>query len=228
MKQKKQMSEMQMLEAKLSAAKIRVGVLESDPLRLAGYRALLECHEDLELIAVSVAELSVALAFDVVLLGRRPNQNISQSMQYLKTIQPHLRVIVTAAGGTDQTVLEALSSGAKGYIDESTPAEDFAKAIRIVHQGLIWGSRRILALYIERFGKVHEQNLVRGRNFTSREAQVLKMLVEGCSNKEIASPLGIQERTVKAHVAKLLRKVGVQNRIMLSVHAVNHSLVPHA
>jgi DNA-binding NarL/FixJ family response regulator len=69
---------------------------------------------------------------------------------------------------------------------------------------------------------------VKGRNFTSREAQVLKMLVEGCSNKEIASPLGIRERTVKAHVAKLLRKVGVQNRIMLSVHAVNHSLVPLA
>ncbi len=63
-------------------------------------------------------------------------------------------------------------------------------------------------------------------NFTIRENQVLKMLVSGCSNKEIASPLGIQERTVKADVAKLLRKVGVQNRIMLSVHAINHSLVP--
>ena len=218
MKQKKQMSEV----------KIRVAVVESDPLRLAGYRALLECHDDLELVAVSIAELAVASPFDVVLLGKRPNQGISQSMQYLKTIQPHLRVIVTAAGGTDETVLEALSAGAKGYVDESTPAEDFAKAIRIVNQGLIWGSRRVLAIYIERFGKAQERNLVKGRNFTSREAQVLKMLVEGCSNKEIASPLGIRERTVKAHVAKLLRKVGVQNRIMLSVHAVNHSLVPLA
>ena len=51
------------------------------------------------------------------------------------------------------------------------------------------------------------------------------MLVAGRSNKEIGSPLGIQERTVKAHVAKLLRKVGVQNRIALSVHALTHSLV---
>jgi DNA-binding NarL/FixJ family response regulator len=51
------------------------------------------------------------------------------------------------------------------------------------------------------------------------------MLVAGCSNKEIAAPLGIEERTVKAHVAKLLRKVGVSNRVMLSVHAITHALV---
>jgi DNA-binding NarL/FixJ family response regulator len=61
--------------------------------------------------------------------------------------------------------------------------------------------------------------------FTSREKEVLGMLVAGCSNKEIAAPLGIAERTVKAHVAKLFRKTGVSNRIMLSVHAITHSLV---
>jgi DNA-binding NarL/FixJ family response regulator len=64
------------------------------------------------------------------------------------------------------------------------------------------------------------------RPFTNREKEVLTMLVAGCSNKEIAAPLGIEERTVKAHVAKLMRKVGVPNRVMLSVHAVTHLLVP--
>ena len=63
---------------------------------------------------------------------------------------------------------------------------------------------------------------------TDRETQVLKMLVEGRSNKEIGTPLGIGERTVKAHVAKLMRKVGVENRVALTVHAITHSLVsPH-
>jgi DNA-binding NarL/FixJ family response regulator len=55
--------------------------------------------------------------------------------------------------------------------------------------------------------------------------QVLGMLVEGRSNKEIGLPLGIEERTVKAHVAKLMRKVGARNRIALSVEAIRHSLV---
>jgi len=64
-----------------------------------------------------------------------------------------------------------------------------------------------------------------GANVTEREKQVLKMLVAGLSNKEIGRPLGIVERTVKAHIAKMMRKVGVHNRIELSVHAVTHSLV---
>jgi DNA-binding NarL/FixJ family response regulator len=60
---------------------------------------------------------------------------------------------------------------------------------------------------------------------SEREREVLKLLVSGCSNREIAMELGIIERTVKAHVAQLLRKVGVTNRIALSVHAVTHSLL---
>jgi len=61
--------------------------------------------------------------------------------------------------------------------------------------------------------------------FTDREKEVLELLVAGRSNKEIGAVLGIEERTVKAHVAKLMRKVGVQNRIALSVHAITHNLV---
>jgi len=60
---------------------------------------------------------------------------------------------------------------------------------------------------------------------TDREKQVLNMLVTGLSNKEIGAPLGIVERTVKAHIAKMMRKIGVHNRIELSVHAVANSLV---
>jgi DNA-binding NarL/FixJ family response regulator len=61
--------------------------------------------------------------------------------------------------------------------------------------------------------------------FTDREKEVLELLVAGHANKEIGAVLGIEERTVKAHVAKLLRKVGVDNRVTLSVHAITHSLV---
>ena len=74
--------------------------------------------------------------------------------------------------------------------------------------------------------RIPRPNLPAGRiTFTDREKEVLEMLVAGRSNKEIGSALGIEERTVKAHVAKLMRKVGVQNRIALSVHAITHSLV---
>jgi DNA-binding NarL/FixJ family response regulator len=61
--------------------------------------------------------------------------------------------------------------------------------------------------------------------FTDRDKEVLELVVASRSNKEIGSVLGITERTVKAHVAKLLHKVGVQNRIALSIHAITHCLV---
>jgi len=204
---------------------IQVAVVESDPLRFAGFRALLGSEDDLQLAAVSLSEIGVASDIDVVLLGKRPNQTLSQAMQHVTAVRPDLRVIVTAAESNDEIVLEALAVGAKGYVDEGAPAADFARAIHVVNQGLVWASRRVLGIYIDRCGSARTTSLG-SRHFTSREAQVLKMLVGGRSNKEIATPLGIRERTVKAHVAKLLRKVGVQNRIMLSVHAISHSLVP--
>jgi DNA-binding NarL/FixJ family response regulator len=81
-------------------------------------------------------------------------------------------------------------------------------------------------MFIERVSSAPGQFFPAGRvTLTHREKEVLEMLVAGRSNKEIGSPLGIGERTVKAHVAKLLRKVGVQNRIALSVHALTHFLV---
>jgi DNA-binding NarL/FixJ family response regulator len=209
-----------------SEQSIHVVVVESDPLRFAGFRALLGSEDNLELNAVSLSEFGTAPDMDVVLLAKCPNQNLSGIMQQLNLIRPGLRVLVTGQDSHDETVLQVLASGAKGYVDEGAPAADFAQAIQVVHRGLIWAPRRVLAIYIERYGSTGSRVSCGHKSFTSRERQVLKMLVEGRSNKEIAAPLGIRERTVKAHVAKLLRKVGVQNRIMLSVHAINHSLVP--
>src|SRR5882762_6909628 len=92
--------------------------------------------------------------------------------------------------------------------------------------GPVWAPRRVLSLFIERVTTGPGRVFPAGRvAFTDREKEVLEMLVVGRSNKEIGSVLGIEERTVKAHVAKLMRKVGVQNRIALSVHAITHSLV---
>jgi DNA-binding NarL/FixJ family response regulator len=147
-------------------------------------------------------------------------------MASLKAIRPDLRIIVTGSGMDDESVLKALVAGAKGYVDEAASAAEFIQALRIVHQGSVWASRRVLSTFIERVSASPGRIFPAGRiTFTDREKEVLEMLVAGRSNKEIGSPLGIEERTVKAHIAKLMHKVGVQNRIALSVHAITHSLV---
>src|SRR5690348_16937680 len=205
---------------------IRIAVVESDPLRFVGFRALFDAEPDFELVSSSVAELAHQEGIDLVLLGSRGGPNLFDTMASLKAARPDLRIIVTGSGADDETILKAIAAGAKGYVDEAATPEEFIQAIRIVNQGSVWAPRRVLSMFIERVTASPGRIFPAGRvTFTDREKQVLELLVVGRSNKEIGAVLGIEERTVKAHVAKLMRKVGVQNRIALSVHAITHSLV---
>ncbi|HTD22624.1 MAG TPA: response regulator transcription factor [Terriglobales bacterium] len=206
--------------------KINIAVVESDPLRFVGFRTLFDTEPDLELSAATLAELQSKSNVDLVLLGSRTAQNLFDVMASLKASRPDLRIIVVGSGADDETILKAIAAGAKGYVDEAAAPSDFIMAIRIVHQGSVWAPRRVLSMFIERVSASPGRIFPAGRvTFTDREKEVLELLVVGRSNKEIGAALGIEERTVKAHVAKLMRKVGVQNRIALSVHAITHSLV---
>ena len=206
--------------------KIHIAVVESDPLRVVGFRALLESESDLELFSATLPELAKSDAVDIVLLGSRTGQNLFDVMAGLKAARPDLRILVTGSGADDETILKAVAAGAKGYVEEAASAAEFIQAIRIVHSGSVWAPRRVLSMFIERVTSHPGRIFPAGRvTFTDREKEVLELLVAGRSNKEIGAALTIEERTVKAHVAKLMRKVGVQNRIALSVHAITHSLV---
>ena len=206
--------------------KVHVAVIESDPLRFIGFRSLFENEPELELVAASLAEVTASPTVDVVLLGSRNERNLFDIMAGMKAARPGLRIIVTGSGMDDETILKALAAGAKGYVDEAASPSEFTTAIGIVHQGSVWAPRRVLSIFIERVTSSPGRIFPAGRvTFTDREKEVLELLVVGRSNKEIGAAMGIEERTVKAHVAKLMRKVGVQNRIALSVHAITHSLV---
>ncbi len=205
---------------------IRIAVVESDPLRFVGFRALFDTESDFELISATMADVSTLQNTDLILLGNRAGQNLFDVMASLKASRPDLRIIVTGSGMDEETILKAIAAGAKGYVDEAASPQEFVQAIRIVNQGSVWAPRHVLSTFIERVTSAPGRIFPAGRvTFTDREKEVLEMLVVGRSNKEIGSVLGIEERTVKAHVAKLMRKVGVQNRIALSVHAITHSLV---
>lgn len=205
---------------------IRVAVIESDPLRLIGLRTCLGSASDFELSSASLADASAQQSIDLVLLGNHIGSNLFEVVATLKAARPDLRVIVMGAGMDEENILKAIASGAKGYIDEAADPTEFEQAFRVVNHGSVWAPRRVLSLFIERVSNSPGRIFPAGRVcFTHREKEVLEMLVAGRSNKEIGGPLGITERTVKAHVSKLMRKVGVQNRIALSVHAITNSLV---
>jgi len=207
-------------------SRIRIAVLDSEPLRFVGFRTLFDTESDLEFLASSIPELPALGSVDLVILGSRNGQNVFAAIASLKAMRPVLKIIVTGSDGDDETILKALAAGAKGYVEEAAAPGDFVQAIRTVHQGSVWAPRRVLCIFIERVAASAWQIFPSSRvSFTSREKEVLALLVAAHVNKDIGSALGITERTVKAHVASLMRKVGVQNRIELSVHALTHGFV---
>ncbi len=205
---------------------IRVSVLESDPVRFLGLRAIFSSQSDIQIHTGTVASVLQAPEEEIVLMTASSGAAFYACMSALKAVRPEICIIVTGSGNRDEDVLRAVSAGAKGSVCEEAPADEFKKAIREVHAGSVWLPRRVLAKFIERSTTSARRVEPRADSkISEREREVLRLLVSGCSNREIAQELGIIERTVKAHVAQLLRKVGVTNRIALSVHAVTHSLL---
>jgi DNA-binding NarL/FixJ family response regulator len=210
---------------KVSKATIRIAVIDSDPVRFIGFRALLSAESDFELQSVALAEIGAQEAADLALLGSHPGKSVIDVLATVREFRPDLNVIVTGCNLNDAAILRAVSAGAKGCVNETASVGELVRAIRTVLTGSVWAPRRVLSMFVDQayLSSEHGEFAIH-RPFTNREKEVLAMLVAGCSNKEIAAPLGIEERTVKAHVSKLFRKVGVSNRVMLSVYATTHSL----
>jgi DNA-binding NarL/FixJ family response regulator len=206
--------------------RIQVAVVESDPVRYLGLRAIFSCEPDIEVHSATVASVLRSEQTDVVVMAADRGAAFYGGMSALKAARPGIRIMVTGTGKRDEDILRAVSAGAKGYVSEEASPEEFKKALRQVHSGSVWLPRRVLASFIERATvSPRGAQARRETRISDREREVLQLLVSGRSNREIAVELGIIERTVKAHVAQLLRKVGVSNRIALSVHAVTHSLL---
>src|ERR1700737_4711478 len=129
---------------------IRIALVESDPLRLVGFRALFDSETDFELIAASLPDIGNLTNIELVLLGNRNGQNLFDLMASLKASRPDLRIIVTGSGMDEETILKAIASGAKGYVDEAASPAEFVQAIRVVNQRSAWAPRRVLSMFIER------------------------------------------------------------------------------
>jgi DNA-binding NarL/FixJ family response regulator len=165
-----------------------------------GVRALLESEVEFEIIWASFPEIAIRASIDVVLGRDRVGQRLSGVMSDLKVARPSLPVIVIGPSTDDEMMLGAIVCGAKGYVFEGAPPGEFAQAILVVSQGSVWASRRVLSTFNDGFvTRPRRMRAIGNEALTDREKQVLKMLVTGLFNKQISGPLGIVERTVKAH-----------------------------
>jgi DNA-binding NarL/FixJ family response regulator len=147
-------------------------------------------------------------------------------MQFLvKRVRPDIDQLILGPMGNDELILRSITAGARGYLDVGSGPFAVRLATESMIQGCIWASRRLLSLLIERLLSEPGASVAAMAPVLSpRERQVLDLIMTARSNREIAEELGIEERTVKAYVASLLRKTGADNRVSLSVQATQESM----
>jgi DNA-binding NarL/FixJ family response regulator len=204
---------------------LRIGLLDFEPLRVAGFESVFGEIKDVETVTTTFAEALADPTLDMVLLGLQNPLDSFETLARLKAQRPKLKLIVMGAQTDEEIIISAIAAGAKGYLEETVTPDQVTHCIAVVESGSIWAPRKVLSKFVDRMLHATERRVLRHNfTFTEREQEVLRLLVAARSNREIALSLGIEERTVKAYVGRLMRKVGVENRIALSIHAASRML----
>jgi DNA-binding NarL/FixJ family response regulator len=212
---------------------ISVVVADDQELVRAGFRLLLERVPDIDVVGEAEDGLqAVALVHrrrpDVALLDiRMPGlDGLSATRQVIRDL-PATRVIILTTFDSDDYLRDALVAGASGFLLKSSPPERLVTAIRTVAAGDALLDPAVTRRVIEGFTRLPSlpdvaPELVR---LTDRELDVLRQVARGLSNVEIGRELFITEATVKTHVARLLAKLGLRDRVQAVVYAYDHGVV---
>ncbi len=195
----------------------RIGVVATDPLRVLGLKAIFD-----EVMQIEIVHLSVPGALDdvnvsLVLIDAECTDHLFELVATFRQVRPQLRLIVLGNETAPEYVQRVIGAGAKGYLTLTAKESEIRMAIEMVRDGSVWAPRKVLSRLLDR-QPGGTRSLAARPKFTARELEVLKLLREGQPNRDIALSLGIDEGTVKAHIGRLMRKVGVSNRIALTVH----------
>ncbi len=196
-------------------ARLRVGVVCADPLRVEGLRALLE--EYCDLLPLSAPETLRESDLFMVIIDT-PEEDLFHMMATFRRGRPGLRLIVLGSKADPTYVQKVVASGAKGYLLYTASARETQMAIQVVADNSIWAPRKVLASLIDTYSTAAPRPpQIR---LTPREKEVIDLLIAGRANREIASTLGMEVKTVKTHVGRLLQKFSVPNRVALTVRAL--------
>jgi DNA-binding NarL/FixJ family response regulator len=228
-----------------AAERVRIVVADDHEVVRAGFAELLDTRPDFIVVGTAsdggeAVRLCRELQPDVVLMDvRMPGMDgIEATLQLAASGQIRPRVIILTTFDLDEYVYEALRAGASGFLLKDVTAERLFEAVRVVADGEALLAPGVTRRLISEFAALRRRpNPKAGVEWgpadlgmlTPRETQVLRLVAEGLSNAEIAGRLVVNEETVKTHVSRVLRKLGLRDRTQAVVTAYESGLViPHA
>jgi len=231
-----------------SKSKIRIITADDHQLTREGLKRIIEMEEDMEVVAecgdgIQVLELCNIHHPDVVLMDiNMPVENGVTATERMRELFPDIKVLILSIHDDESYVFETLRKGASGYLLKDLEAEVLIQAIRVVVEGhayihpkvtgkLINQLRRMT--YLEENGTLSAQPsrstevkfVAEKTPLTRREAEVLRLMAEGKSNKAIGEQLFISEKTVKNHVSSILQKMEVDDRTQAVINSIKRGWV---
>jgi DNA-binding NarL/FixJ family response regulator len=194
-------------------------------LRSLGLIAILEDTVGVEPVLLEASEDLKPDGLDALLLdSRSPLDELCDAITRLRRESPKVKIVVMGAVLDPDIVQSIIGAGAKGYLAETAGEGEIRMAMEVVLDGSIWAPRKVLARLIDAGGGAFSASSVDGSTvvgvMTPRELEVLHLLMDGRTNRDIASAMGIDEVTVKAHLGRMLRKTRSNNRVELTLRAI--------
>lgn len=220
---------------------IGVLIVDDHPFFREGLRRVIAAEEGLEVVG-EAGDGEEALSMvqkcspDVVIMDvNLPKMNGLEATQRIKDAFPHVQIVILTAYDDEEQIYHAVRSGASAYHAKDVEPQQLIRTIRLVHSGAYVLRNRVLnreqlaAWLQERYrqfgGELLSEKLLPSP-LSPREMEVLRLMVAGLTNKEIAYQLGISHQTVKNHVTAILSKLGVADRTQATVYALRHGWVP--
>lgn len=201
-----------------SARLPQIGLMASDAMRIMGIRSILRDEEEFDVLPVAGSSDRRCALLGVVLLDSSSTGELFRVLREFREQWPKIRLLVLGEESSLEYLERVIGAGAKGYLTHATSEQELRTALEVVMDGCLWAPRRVLSHMVEStLGGAASKSEV---TFTKRELEVLKLLVLGQPNRQIASRLGVDEGTIKAHMGRLMRKAGVDNRTALSMRAL--------
>jgi DNA-binding NarL/FixJ family response regulator len=221
---------------------IRILLVDDQPLIRRGLRALLKPEPDLEIVGEAEnGETAIALLTtiqaDVILMDiRMPIMDGVAATSAIVPLHPHTKILILTTFDDTEYVSRALQAGAAGYLLKDTPAEELVQAIQLINKGYTQLAPGLAQKLIQKATIAQpittpstvtsssnpssnpSANPDSGSELTPREQEILQLIAQGSSNREIAQKLYISEKTVKNHITNLLARLGLRDRTQAAIY----------
>lgn len=212
---------------------IQVILAEDHTIVRAGLRALLEQSERIEVIAEAkdgkeACNLATSLKPNVVVMDiTMPNLNGIEATRRIKDDHPEIKVVMLTVHANEAYILQALRAGAEGYLVKQTAPEDLVSAVEAAAQGEAFLSplisKSVMENYLDHSEDSYESDSL--DSLTKREREVLQLIAEGKTTRQIAKQLFVSQKTIRNHRANMMSKLDVHNTASLTLYALRKGVI---